>query len=316
VDFYSGGVEHAILHLIYSRFFCRVFRDLGLVEHDEPFARLLTQGMVLKDGVVMSKSKGNVVDPDDTIARYGADALRLYVMFVAPPENEVEWTDAGLEGSVRFLARVWRLVDQWCDAFAGRTVPGPAGLALTAAEQNARRVTHDTVRRVTHDLDPRVHLNTVVSALMEMVNELYAFSEAHTKTGTPGRRQREDAPPADERPETLAVLKEALDALVLMLSPFTPHTAEELWEMLGHAGGLAAAAWPSYDPVVAQSSEIVVPVQVNGKLRSRLTVPADVTEEALRERALADAAVRVHTAGKALQKVIVAKGKLVNVVVK
>jgi leucyl-tRNA synthetase len=316
VDFYSGGVEHAILHLIYSRFFCRVFRDLGMVDHDEPFTRLLTQGMVLKDGSAMSKSKGNVVDPDDMLARYGADALRLYIMFVAPPENEIEWTDAGLEGSARFLARLWRLADQWCDAFHGRDVAAPSGLTLTEAEQNVRRVTHDTIRRVTHDLDPRVHLNTVVSALMEMVNELYAFSEAHTKTGAPGRRPKGEAEIAEERPETLAVLKESLDALVLMLSPFAPHTAEELWEMLGHGGGLAGAAWPAYDPVIAQSSEVVVPVQVNGKLRSRLTVPADATEEALKAQALADAAVRVHTAGKTVVKVIVAKGKLVNVVVK
>jgi leucyl-tRNA synthetase len=237
-------------------------------------------------------------------------------MFVAPPENEIEWTDAGLEGSARFLARLWRLADQWCDAFHGRDVAAPSGLTLTEAEQNVRRVTHDTIRRVTHDLDPRVHLNTVVSALMEMVNELYAFSEAHTKTGAPGRRPKGEAEIAEERPETLAVLKESLDALVLMLSPFAPHTAEELWEMLGHGGGLAGAAWPAYDPVIAQSSEVVVPVQVNGKLRSRLTVPADATEEALKAQALADAAVRVHTAGKTVVKVIVAKGKLVNVVVK
>jgi len=291
-----------------------VFRDLGLVEHDEPFTRLLTQGMVLKDGSAMSKSKGNVVDPDDMLARYGADALRLYVMFVAPPENEIEWTDAGLEGSARFLARVWRLVDQWCDVFGGRPIAAPSGLSLTEAEQDLRRVTHDTIRRVTHDLDPRVHLNTVVSALMEMVNALYAFSETHTAAGTPGRRTKTDVAPADERPETLAVLKESLDALALMLSPFTPHTAEELWEMLGHEGGLSTAAWPSYDPVVARSSEMVVPVQVNGKLRSRLTVPLDIAEDALRELALGDPAVRVHTGGKTVQKVIVAKGKLVNVV--
>ncbi|HEX7485079.1 MAG TPA: leucine--tRNA ligase [Vicinamibacterales bacterium] len=316
VDFYSGGVEHAILHLIYSRFFCRVFRDLGMVGHDEPFTRLLTQGMVLKDGSAMSKSKGNVVDPDDMVGRYGADALRLYVMFVAPPENEIEWSDAGLEGSARFLARVWRLVDQWCGALEGRNAPAPGGLSLTEAEQALRRVTHDTIRRVTHDLDPRVHLNTVVSALMEMVNELYAFSEAHTHTGAPSRRPMGEAAPVEERLETLSVLKEAVEALVLMLSPFTPHTAEELWEMLGHQGGLTAAAWPSYDPVVARSSEIVVPVQVNGKLRSRLTVPLDIVEDELRELALADAAVRVHTSGRTVHKVIVAKGKLVNVVVK
>ncbi|HEY3381865.1 MAG TPA: leucine--tRNA ligase [Vicinamibacterales bacterium] len=314
VDFYSGGVEHAILHLIYSRFFCRVFRDLGMVQHDEPFTRLLTQGMVLKDGSAMSKSKGNVVDPDDMIERYGADALRLYVMFVAPPENEVDWADAGLEGSARFLARVWRLVDHWCDAFAGRSIPAPEGLALTEAEQAVRRVTHDTIRRVTTDLDPRVHLNTVVSALMELVNEIYAFSEEHTRTGAPGRRPRGAEDVAPDRPETLSVVRESIDALVLMLSPFAPHMTEELWEMRGHQDGLTAAAWPTYDPVVARSSEIVVPVQVNGKLRSRLTVSPDTAEQTLKDLALADAAVRTHTAGKTVRKVIVAKGKLVNIV--
>ena len=184
VDFYSGGVEHAILHLIYSRFFTRVFRDLGMVDHDEPFTQLLTQGMVLKDGKVMSKSKGNVVDPDQMIQKYGADALRLYVMFVAPPENEVEWTDAGLEGSFRFLSRVWRLVDHWADAVreAGRR----AG-ELNAAERGVRRKTHETIRRVTADIEERQHLNTAVSALMELVNELYAFSD-QTTSGSPGQR--------------------------------------------------------------------------------------------------------------------------------
>jgi leucyl-tRNA synthetase len=336
VDFYSGGIEHAILHLIYSRFFCRVFRDLGMVQHDEPFTRLLTQGMVLAtDGSAMSKSKGNTVDPDDLIEKYGADAVRLYVMFMAPPEKEVAWSDAGVEGSARFLARVWRLVDHWSDRVAGAAADF-RGLDLAEAEQGVRRVTHDTIRRVTHDLDPRVHLNTAVSALMELVNALYAFSEEHTRLGTPGRRPRADAtdsgqpaspleprrgeaesrPHPAERPGSLAVLREALDALVLMLAPFAPHTTEELWEMLGHRDGLACAAWPSYDPVVARSSEIVVPVQVNGKLRGRLTVPADITEADLREAALAEASVRVHTAGKTVQKVIVARGKLVSVVVR
>ncbi len=175
VDFYSGGVEHAILHLIYSRFFSRVFRDLGMTTISEPFSRLLTQGMVLKNGQVMSKSKGNVVDPDDMIQKFGADALRLYVMFVAPPEKEIEWTDAGLEGSWRFLARVWRVVDSLAETIGGQGIPGPANLELNDAERALRRKTHDTIRRVTGDLDPRVHLNTAVSALMELVNELYAF---------------------------------------------------------------------------------------------------------------------------------------------
>jgi leucyl-tRNA synthetase len=285
-----------------------------MVDHDEPFTRLLTQGMVLKDGSAMSKSKGNVVDPDDMLGKYGADALRLYVMFVAPPENEIEWTDAGLEGSARFLARVWRLVDQWCDKVRGAGTSGLDSLALNEVEQSVRRVTHDTIRRATHDLDPRVHLNTVASALMEMVNELYLFSEEHTATSAPGRRPKSDGTPVVERHESLAVLEEALDALVLLLSPFAPHISEELWEMLGHRGGLMAAPWPSYDPVVARSTEIVVPVQVNGKLRSRLTVPPDIAEAALQDLALADPAVLSHTAGKTVRKVIVAKRRLVNVV--
>jgi len=314
VDFYSGGVEHAILHLIYSRFFTRVYRDLGLVDHDEPFSHLLTQGMVLKDGAVMSKSKGNVVDPDDMIRRYGADALRLYVMFVAPPEKEVEWTDAGLEGSFRFLARVWRLVDQWCGTIAGGAAAND-GLTFNDAERALRRKTHDTIRRVTADIEERQHLNTAVSALMELVNELYAFSE-QTRTGMPGHRgDHETAVTEAERVETVAAAREAIEALVLMISPFAPHTAEELWERLGHTGGLAAAGWPAFDAEAAREDSITVPVQVNGKLRSRLTVPAHATEDELREAALADPVVQGYTAGRPVRKVIVAGGKLVNVVV-
>jgi leucyl-tRNA synthetase len=313
VDFYSGGVEHAILHLIYSRFFTRVFRDLGLVALDEPFTQLLTQGMVLKDGAVMSKSKGNVVDPDDMLRRYGADALRLYVMFVAPPEKEVEWTDAGLEGSFRFLARVWRLVDHWAETVGGEGI-GLENCDCTGPERALRRKTHDTIRRVTVDIDERQHLNTAVSALMELVNELYAFSE-RTLTGPPGRRDDEVPVGEVERLETLAVVKEALDALVLMIAPFAPHTAEELWERLGHPGTLAAASWPTFDADVARAAEITVPVQVNGKLRTRIVVPADAGEEVLREAALADPAVRGYTMGKTVRKVVVAGGKLVNVVV-
>ena len=312
VDFYSGGVEHAILHLIYSRFFSRVFRDLGMVAHDEPFTRLLTQGMVLKDGAVMSKSKGNVVDPDEMIAKYGADALRLYVLFVAPPEKEVEWSDQALEGSYRFLIRVWRLVDQWAGTIAGDGVPAPEGLPLGDAERSLRRKTHETIKRVTSDLDPRVHLNTAISALMELVNELYAFSE-NTHVGAPGRKGERVG--VAERVETIAVVKEAVDALILMLSPFAPHISEEMWETLGHATALSHQSWPVFDAEAARAAEIVVPVQVNGKLRARLTVPADVSEADLRNIALADAAVRHHTEGKTVRNVVVAKGKLVNIVV-
>jgi leucyl-tRNA synthetase len=301
VDFYSGGVEHAILHLIYSRFFARVYRDLGLVEDGEPFQHLLTQGMVLKDGAVMSKSKGNVVDPDQMLQQVGADALRLYVMFVAPPEKEVEWSDSGLEGSWRFLARIWRFVDQWCDLVKA-AAPVRRADSFDTAEKKLRRKTHDTIHRVTVDVEQRIHLNTAISALMELVNEMYAFGEAALKTPV-------------VRPQAASALREAIEALLIMISPFAPHTAEELWEMTGHTGGIAKATWPSFDEAVAKADEIVVPVQVNGKLRSRLTVAADTPESELRERALADAAVRPHVDGKTIKSVVIVKGKLINVVV-
>ena len=318
VDFYSGGIEHAILHLIYSRFFARVFRDLGMVDHAEPFTHLLTQGMVLKDGEVMSKSRGNVVDPDAMIAKYGADALRLYVMFVAPPEKEVEWTDAGLEGSFRFLARVWRIVDHWNETIGGEGIESPdACESLNGEERALRRKTHDTIRRVTVDIEQRQQLNTAISALMELVNDLYAFSEK-TVTGGPGRaRAEEDAEHAGEieRTEVICVVREAVEALVRMLAPFAPHTCEEMWERLGFEGGLAAAEWPAFNADVAKADEIVVPVQVNGKVRSRLTVAPEASEAELEKLALADPAIRTYTAGKTVKKVVVAKGRLVSVVV-
>jgi leucyl-tRNA synthetase len=258
---------------------------------------------VLKDGAVMSKSKGNVVDPDEMLQQVGADALRLYVMFVAPPEKEVEWSDAGLEGSWRFLARVWRIVDQWTERVSAAAPIGTVDASSwDAAEKKLRRKTHDTISRVTADVEQRIHLNTAISALMELVNEMYLFSDAALKAGT-------------SRPQAASAMREAIEALVIMISPFAPHTAEELWEMTGHAGGIAQASWPSFDEAVAKADEIVVPVQVNGKLRSRLTVAADMPENELRERALADPAVRAHTEGKTIKSVVVVKGKLINVVV-
>ena len=313
IDFYSGGVEHAILHLIYSRFFCKVLRDLGLVEHDEPFTRLLTQGMVLRDGAVMSKSKGNVVDPDEMTATCGADALRLYEMFVAPPEKEIEWTDAGLDGSTRFLARVWRLVTPFAEICAAGGVPPVEGLELGDAERALRRKTHDTIRRVSEDLDPRVHLNTAVSALMELVNDLYAYCErAHIGpfAGDPS------APASGSGPASLAVVREALEALVLMLSPFTPHLSEELWEAMGHGEGVEAAGWPVFDADVARAETLVLPVQVNGKVRARLTVSADSGEDELRRLALDQPQVRAHTAGKTVARIVVVPGRLVSIVAK
>jgi leucyl-tRNA synthetase len=266
---------------------------------------------VLKNGAVMSKSKGNVVDPDDMLAQYGADALRLYMVFVAPPEKELEWSDAGLEGSFRFLLRVWRLVDHWAETIGGEGIP-VCGDDCSDIERSLRRKTHETVQRVTMDIEERMHLNTAVSSLMELVNEMYAFSE-RTPHGAPSRSE----PPTGrmERIQTVSVLREAIDALVVMISPFAPHTAEELWSMLGHPEGLDQASWPSFDPAVAKAAEVVIPVQINGKVRARITVAAGLSDEDIRERALADPAVRAYTDGKTIKKVLVAKGSLVSVVV-
>ncbi len=298
VDFYSGGVEHAILHLIYSRFFARVFHDLGMIDHKEPFTHLLTQGMVLKDGAVMSKSKGNVVDPDSMIQKYGSDALRLYVMFVAPPEKEVEWTDSGLEGSFRFLARVWRIADQWREEASAAGEGAIDQGALSAAERALRRKTHDTIKRVTQDLDVRQQMNTAVSAMMELVNELYAFTEKSSSKQGSAR-----------------VAREAVEALIVMLSPFAPHTMEELWQMYGHADGLSAARWPAFDAEVAKAEELEIPVQVNGKLRTVVKVAPTIEDAELQKIALADAHVQAHIAGKTVKKVVVVKGRLVSIVV-
>jgi leucyl-tRNA synthetase len=260
----------------------------------------------------MSKSKGNVVDPDDMIQKFGADALRLYVMFVAPPEKEIEWTDSGLDASYRFLARVWRLVDSLCQTIGGEGIPSPGGVELNDAERALRRKTHQTIQRVTTDLDPRVHLNTAVSAMMELVNELYAFcSKAQCGVGM----EEAEAVGTVARPGTIAVLKEAIEALVRMLSPFAPHMAEEMWEMLDHPGGIVAAGWPQYDEAVAKANQIVVPVQVNGKVRGRVTVDAAASEDDLRAAALADPAIQAYVAGKDVKKIVVAGGKLVSIVV-
>jgi leucyl-tRNA synthetase len=237
-------------------------------------------------------------------------------MFVAPPEKEVEWNDAGLEGSFRFLVRVWRIVDHWREIVGGKARLDGAGVLkgmdCSDGERALRRKTHDTIRRATVDIEERMHLNTAVSSLMELVNELYAFSE-RTPHGIPGRGQ---APGGQvERPQTRAVVGEALDALVVMLSPFAPHTAEELWGMLGHTGGLTTAAWPAFDADVAKADEVVVPVQINGKVRARLTVSAGSTDDELRTLGLADPTVMTHTAGKKIIKVVVAKGPLVSIVV-
>jgi leucyl-tRNA synthetase len=308
VDFYSGGVEHAILHLIYSRFVARVFHDLGMIDHKEPFTHLLTQGMVLKDGAVMSKSKGNVVDPDSMTEKFGSDALRLYVMFVAPPEKEVEWSDSGLEGSFRFLARVWRIADQWRDEASSTGKSAIDHATLSGAERNLRRKTHDTIKRVTTDIDVRQQMNTAVSAMMELVNELYAFTEKSSSAKATEDKGARSA-------QAGRVAREAVESLIVMLSPFAPHTMEELWQMYGHAGGLSAAHWPSFDADVAKAEELEIPVQVTGKLRGVVKVPPSITDAELEKIALADANVQAHIAGKTVKKVVIVKSRLVSIVV-
>jgi leucyl-tRNA synthetase len=254
--------------------------------------------MVLKNGDVMSKSKGNVVDPDSMIAKVGADALRLYVMFVAPPEKEVEWSDSGLDGSFRWLARVWHVAQQWRPALG--LAPSIDVATLTAAERAIRRKTHDTIRRVTLDVDVRKQFNTAISAMMELVNELYAFSKE--QEATPSRQAN-------------AVVKEALETLIVMMSPFAPHTAEELWEQFGHPGTLSSARWPTYDTEAAKAEEIVIPVQVNGKVRARLTVAPTVSGQELEQLALAHPAVLPYIQGKTVRRVVIATGRLISVVV-
>jgi len=234
------------------------------------------------------------------------------VMFVAPPEKEVEWSDAGLEGSFRFLVRVWRLVDHWAPLLDEKGLGLRAeGSDLSEAERGLRRKTHETIRRATIDIEERMHLNTAVSSIMELVNELYAFSET-TPHGQPSKNPA--AGPA-VRAQSLAVLREALDALVVMLSPFAPHTAEELWQMLGHLDGLTRAKWPTFDADVAKAQEVVVHVQINGKIRARLTLSADLVDGELEKAVLADSAVQAHIAGKTIRKIVIAKGPLVSIVV-
>jgi leucyl-tRNA synthetase len=295
VDLYVGGIEHAILHLVYSRFWTKVMRDLGLVTFDEPVTRLFPQGMVHKTGEVMSKSRGNTVAPDDIIARYGADTLRLYILFVAPPEMALEWADEQIEGPHRFLQRLWKLVDRHAEALASdiRTKI-PEDLPETA--RLLRRKVHQTIARVTEDIDQRIHLNTAVAALMELLNEVLK-READVSEG-PLR----------------AVLREAIETLVLLLAPFTPHVCEEMWERLGRRFSVVDRNWPVADPDIAREDEVELAVQVNGKVRAKVTVAVGAPEPDVQARALA--AVAEHVEGKTIVKVVVVPGRLVNVVVK
>jgi leucyl-tRNA synthetase len=291
VDQYIGGIEHAILHLLYSRFFTKVLRDLELIDFHEPFHNLFTQGMIIKDGAKMSKSKGNVVSPDELIQKYGADTVRVYTLFIGPPDKDAEWNDRAVEGAFRFLGRVWRLVQTHCDR--AREGDGQIPANLSSTEREIRRVTHATIKKVTEDIEDRFHYNTAVSALMEMVNALYA---------------------ADLEKVSASVLKEALESLLTLLYPMAPHICEELWSDLGHSESLLLREWPAYDREAIKTEEILVVVQVNGKVRSRVTVAADCNQEELEKIALEDSKVQGHISSKTIHKVIVVPKKLVNIV--
>jgi leucyl-tRNA synthetase len=300
VDQYIGGIEHAILHLLYARFWVKVLRDLGELEGiDEPFENLLTQGMVLKDGAKMSKSKGNVVDPNNLIEQYGADTTRLFCLFAAPPEKDLEWSDAGVEGANRFLNRLWRLVGELLPLL---TPCGPTrtmkGLTLTPEEKDLRRKEHETVLKATTDIQNKFQFNTVIAAAMEMVNHLYKTKET-LKTSTNGP----------------LLLSSAISSVLTILAPITPHICEELWQAMGYATHLSEQPWPEHDPEALAKDEMTIVVQVNGKLRGRIAVPADASRESVQEVALADANVQKHIEGKTIRKVIVIPEKLVNVVV-
>jgi len=296
IDQYIGGVEHAILHLIYSRFWTKFMRDIGLVSNDEPVERLFTQGMVIKNGAKMSKSLGNVVSPDEMVARYGADAARLYSLFAAPPDRDLDWQDAGIEGIQRFLGRVYRF---FVRNTAQATGLHSASVTLSPEARAIQRKLHQTIKRVTDDFQGRWHFNTCISAIMELVNELYGADEAIAKGGVP-------AP----------FLIEVQRNLVLLLAPFAPYLAQELWEMLGEKGSLLKASWPKYDAALAKEEEIEIPVQINGKVRGKIVVPADSAEDFIVTHALADEKVKAATAGKQIVKKIYVPGKLLNVVVK
>jgi leucyl-tRNA synthetase len=293
VDQYIGGIEHAVLHLLYSRFFTRVIRDIGLINFKEPFTSLLTQGMVIKDGAKMSKSKGNVVDPDFLIDKYGADTVRVFCMFAAPPEKDLEWSDQGVEGAYRFLHRVWALVFKYRDIFEG--MDKDIKVSLDGRAMKLLRKTHQTIKRVTTNIEKDYHFNTAIAGLMELLNEMYAFD-----------------PVSDEE---RSVLVFSIKTMLLLLSPFAPHIAEELWRVTGERDSIFLNKWPEWDEDIAREEEIELVIQINGKVRAKTMIPAGLDDEAIKEKAFAEPKIREYLDGRKPKKVIVVRGRLINIVI-
>ena len=293
VDQYIGGIEHDILHLLYYRFFTKVLKDAGLVEFDEPFTNLLTQGMVIKDGSKMSKSKGNVVSPEEIIKKYGADTARLFILFAAPPERDLEWSDQGVEGAWRFIQRVWRIILSYADKV--KENPTFNVKALTKEEKELFRILNVTIEKVTEDIGTRGTFNTAISSIMELVNAFYIFKDGNLNAG---------------------LAREVVINLIKLLAPFAPHVTEELWQQIGQTGSVHHTTWPTFDPKATIADEVEVVVQVNGKLRSKIMVSSSATREAQQEIALADEKIKGLIEGKTIVKVISVPKKLVNIVVK
>ena len=291
VDQYIGGIEHAILHLLYSRFFTKFLRDLKLIAFDEPFIRLLTQGMVLKDGEVMSKSKGNTVDPDEVIKNYGADTLRLFILFAAPPEDQLEWNANAMDGSWRFLSRVWNLSEKYKP-----TLEKINKDIMDEADKNLERERNSVIKNVTEDITQGFKFNTAISQTMILMNAIDKYNVG-------GNAQRQ------------ALLNQAIQTIVLLLAPFTPHLCEELWEKMGHKETISKAVWPTYEESALKKDQVTIVVQINGKLRGEFKVPTDSKEEFLRLIIFADEKIQGHLQGKPIKKFIVVPNKLVSLVI-
>ena len=296
IDLYIGGITHATLHLIYCRFFAKVMRDLGLQSIGEPIENLLCQGMVLKGGTAMSKSKGNTVDPDEMVRRYGADTTRLFTLFAAPPEKDLEWNEQGVEGCFRFLEKIWRLFMPRAGVLAAAALPDPGEGAGDSRRAALRRKVHQTIERVTVDVEKRLHLNTPVSAVMELLNAAQEFAR--------------DAGEGDD-----PYLKEVGWTMALLLQPFAPHISEEIWAALGGEGSVAAQPWPHADPAWRKEDTVDVVVQVNGRLRGHLRVSPALAEAEALALAQADGKIAPHLEGKTIRRTIYLPGRLLNIVV-
>jgi leucyl-tRNA synthetase len=297
VDQYIGGIEHACMHLIYSRFFTKVFADLGLCNAREPFSNLLTQGMVIKDGAKMSKSLGNVVDPDEIIQKFGADTARLFILFAAPPGNDLEWSEQGVEGVHRFLNRVWRYIEENLEGLKNASMERvEMGSLVNKDRRDFKRKIHKTIEDVTRDIQEERQFNTAVARLMELLNSIYSCS------------------PKDEK--DWGLLREGVEVLLMCLNPFCPHITEELWQMLGNQNRLALSAWPIKDEAALVLDSVTVVIQVNGKVRHKIDLPAGLSKDELQQKTLNEPTIQKRIEGKDLVKVIVVPDKLVNVVVK